>query len=134
MRLLRLPEDVMKYMLDGRLSFSDARAILSLDHEEHIRLVAKEVVTKHLKWDEIDERVRELNGFVAMQKSEGAGQGKAGRARWMDPNVRAAQMDMERTLGMRVMIKDRNGKGRIVIEYASVDEYERVVEMLRGKK
>jgi ParB family chromosome partitioning protein len=52
----------------------------------------------------------------------------------MDPNVRAAQTDMERTLGMRVRIKDRNGKGRIVIEYASVDDYERVVEMLRGKK
>ena len=31
-------------------------------------------------------------------------------------------------------IRDRNGKGRIVIEYANVDDYERVVEMLRGKK
>ena len=59
---------------------------------------------------------------------------KSRAARWMDPNVRAAQTDMERTLGMRVRIKDRNGKGRIVIEYASVDDYERVVEMLRGKK
>ena len=54
-------------------------------------------------------------------------------ARWIDPNVRAAQMEMERTLGMRVRIKDRNGKGKIVIEYATVDDYERVVEMLRGR-
>jgi ParB family chromosome partitioning protein len=52
----------------------------------------------------------------------------------MDPNVRAAQTDMERTLGVRVRIKDRNGKGRIVIEYATVDDYERVTSMLRGKK
>jgi ParB family chromosome partitioning protein len=52
----------------------------------------------------------------------------------MDPNVRAAQTEMERTLGMRVRIKDRSGKGKIVIEYASVDDYERVVEMLLGKK
>ena len=51
----------------------------------------------------------------------------------MDPNVRAAQTEMERTLGMRVRIRDRNGKGRIVIEYATVDDYERVVEMFRGK-
>jgi ParB family chromosome partitioning protein len=42
-------------------------------------------------------------------------------------------MEMERTLGMRVRIRDRNGKGRIVIEYATVDDYERVVEMFRGK-
>jgi ParB family chromosome partitioning protein len=52
----------------------------------------------------------------------------------MDPNVRAAQTEMEQTLGMRVRIKDRNGKGSILIEYATVDDYQRVVEMLRGKK
>ena len=133
MRLLRLPEDVMKYMLDGRLSFSDARAILALDHEEHIRLVANEVVARHLKWDQIDQRVRELNGLVPMPNADQDGQKKAGGARWVDPNVRAAQMEVERILGLRVMIKDRNGKGKIVIEYGSVDEYERVVEVLQGK-
>jgi ParB family chromosome partitioning protein len=59
---------------------------------------------------------------------------KTGGARWVDPNVRAAQLDLERTLGVRVRIRDRKGKGRIVIEYHTVDDYERVVEMLRGKK
>jgi ParB family chromosome partitioning protein len=134
MRLLRLPEEVMNYMLEGRLSFSDARAILSLSHEEHIRVVAREVVTKHLKWDEIDHRVRELNGFVAMQDAEGGGpKARAARARWVDPNVRAAQMEVERILGLRVIIKDRDGKGKVTIEYASLDEYERIVQLLSGK-
>jgi len=59
---------------------------------------------------------------------------KTGGARWLDPNVRAAQLDLERLLGMRVRIRDRKGKGKIVIEYSTVDDYERVVEMLRGKK
>jgi len=135
MRLLRLPKDVMQYMLSKQLSFSDAREILSLDNPEHIPLLAAEVVTKHLKLAEVQERVRELNGFVEMQRQEGAEARRAAArgARWMDPNVRAAQTEMEQTLGMRVRIKDRNGKGRIVIEYATVDDYERVVEMLRGK-
>jgi ParB family chromosome partitioning protein len=134
MRLLRLPQAVMQYMLDGQLSFSDAREILSLDNAEHISLLAEETVTKHLKLDEVQQRVRELNGFVAMQRQEGAEERRSGGARWMDPNVRAAQTEMERTLGMRVRIRDRNGKGKIVIEYATVDDYERVVEMFRGKK
>jgi ParB family chromosome partitioning protein len=133
MRLLRLPQAVMQYMLDGQLSFSDAREILSLDNAEHILLLAEETVTKHLKLDEVQQRVRELNGFVAMQRQEGSEETRAGGARWMDPNVRAAQTEMERTLGMRVRIRDRNGKGKIVIEYATVDDYERVVEMLRKK-
>jgi ParB family transcriptional regulator, chromosome partitioning protein len=54
-------------------------------------------------------------------------------ARWIDPNVRAAQMELERLLGLRVKIRDRKGKGRIVIEYSTVDDYERVVAMLGGK-
>jgi len=56
-----------------------------------------------------------------------------GRARWVDPNVRAAQTQLERVLGLRVRIRDRKGKGKIVIEYSTVDDYDRVVAMLRGK-
>jgi ParB family chromosome partitioning protein len=133
MRLLRLPQEVMGYLVSGRLSFSDCRELLALQNEEHILQVAEEVVTKHLKWDEIEDRVARLNGFIPGQPGSGDSQKQARGARWMDPNVRAAQTEMERTLGMRVRIKDRNGKGKIVIEYASVDDYERVVEMLRGK-
>ncbi|HEV3306874.1 MAG TPA: ParB/RepB/Spo0J family partition protein [Candidatus Sulfotelmatobacter sp.] len=133
MRLLRLPQQVMGYLVSGRLSFSDCRELLALQKEEHILQVAEEVVTKHLKWDEIEDRVARLNGFLPEPGVSADMQKQARGARWMDPNVRAAQTEMERTLGMRVRIKDRNGKGKIVIEYATVDDYERVVEMLRGK-
>jgi ParB family chromosome partitioning protein len=136
MRLLRLPQKVMEYMLAERLSFSDAREILRLENEEHIEQVAEEVVTHKLKWDQIEERVMRMNGSFPMLPggTSPAEARKTSGARWMDPNVRAAQTDMERTLGMRVRIKDRQGKGKIVIEYASVDDYERVTEILRGNK
>jgi ParB family chromosome partitioning protein len=129
MRLLRLPQKVMDYMLEERLTFSDARLLLTLEDAEQIEKLAEEIVTKNLRWHEIEERVMRLTA-----PADGARPVKTHGARWVDPNVRAAQMDMERTLGMRVWIKDRQGKGKIVIEYASVDDYERVVEMLRGKK
>ena len=134
MRLLRLPQEVMGYLLSGRLTFSDCREILALEKQEHILEVAKEVVTKHLKWDEIEDRVARLNGFLPTLPGQSADTPltQSRGARWMDPNVRAAQLAMERILGMRVRIKDRNGKGKIVIEYATVDDYDRVVEMLKG--
>jgi ParB family chromosome partitioning protein len=136
MRLLRLPEKVMNYMLEERLSFSDAREILRLENDEYIEQVAEEVVTHKLKWDQIEDRVMRINGsFPLLPGQTMPGEKKkGGGARWMDPNVRAAQTDMERTLGMRVRIRDRHGKGKIVIEYATVDDYERVTGMLRGKK
>jgi ParB family transcriptional regulator, chromosome partitioning protein len=136
MRLLRLPQKVMEYMLAERLSFSDAREILRLENEEYIEQVAEEVVTHKLKWDQIEDRVMRINGSFPMLPGQTlpGEKKKKGGARWQDPNVRAAQTDMERTLGMRVRIRDRHGKGRIVIEYASVDDYERVTGLLRGKK
>jgi len=136
MRLLRLPRKVMDYLLSDRLSFSDAREILRLENEEHIEQVAEEVVTHKLKWDQIEDRVMRINGsFPLLPGQTMPGEPKKKRGgRWMDPNVRAAQTDMERTLGMRVRIRDRHGKGKIVIEYASVDDYERVTTLLRSKK
>jgi len=136
MRLLRLPRKVMEYLLSDRLSFSDAREILRLEDEKYIEQVAEEVVTHKLKWDQIEDRVMRINGSFEMLPGQTlpGEKKKKGGARWMDPNVRAAQTDMERTLGMRVRIRDRHGKGRIVIEYATVDDYERVTAMLRAKK
>jgi ParB family transcriptional regulator, chromosome partitioning protein len=131
MRLLRLPGKVMEYVAHGRLTFSEARELLALENPEHILLLAEEVLITHPTLEQIGERVRTFNDLPAIPVPAVA---KQGAARWVDPNVRAAQMDMERTLGMRVRIRDRNGKGKIVIEYASVDDYERVVEMLRAKK
>jgi ParB family chromosome partitioning protein len=130
MRLLRLPGKVMDYVARGELTFSEARELLALENPEHILELAEEVLVTHPRIEHIGERVRALNDLPAIP---GATVAKQGTARWVDPNVRAAQLDMERTLGMRVKIKDRNGKGKIVIEYASVDDYERVTTLLRGR-
>jgi ParB family chromosome partitioning protein len=46
--------------------------------------------------------------------------------------VRAAQRSIEEVLGMRVRIRDKNGRGKILIEYATLDDFERVVGMLKG--
>jgi ParB family chromosome partitioning protein len=56
-----------------------------------------------------------------------------GGARWLDPNVKAAQRSIEEILGMKVRIRDRAGKGRIVIEYGTLDDFDRVITMLKGK-
>jgi ParB family transcriptional regulator, chromosome partitioning protein len=131
MRLLRLPEEVRQYVAQGKLGFSEARELLSLENPKDILQLAQDILAKGMRWDEIKDRVARLNGtFIPIP---GEPQKQPRGAQWMDPNVRQAQMDMERVLGMRVRIKDRNGKGRIVIEYASVDDYDRVVELLQAK-
>ena len=126
MRLLRLPGTVMQYLQEGRLGFSEARVLLTLLDATLIPKIADEAVRKHLSVEQLEDLV--FNTNVPLQKQ----QDEPHRARWVDPNVRAAQTEMERALGMRVRIRDRKGRGKIVIEYATLEDFDRVVEMLKG--
>jgi ParB family transcriptional regulator, chromosome partitioning protein len=128
MRLLKLPGSVQQFLREGRLGFSEARALLTLLDPTLIPKIADEAVRKHLSVEQLEDLVFDTN--VPLQKQDQPGRG----ARWVDPNVRAAQTELERVLGVRVRIRDRKGKGKIVIEYGTLEDFDRVVEMLRGKQ
>jgi ParB family chromosome partitioning protein len=51
----------------------------------------------------------------------------------IDPNVREAQEQLQRALGMKVMIEDHKGRGKVIIEYARLEDFDRLVEQLQGK-
>jgi ParB family chromosome partitioning protein len=128
MRLLKLPGTVMKYLIEGALSYTQARELLKLADTDTMARIADRAVEKKLSLAQLEELVEQIN-----LRSDAPSDSPTGGARWVDPNVRAAQLELERILGVRVKIRDRKGKGKIVIEYATIDDYERVVEMLRGK-
>ncbi len=81
-----------------------------------------------LSVEQLEILVMDLNMPLQKEKNE-----QGGKARWVDPNVRAAQRQIEQILGMRVRIRDRRGKGKITIEYASLEDFDRVITMLKGK-
>lgn len=128
MRLVRLPEDVQQYLKDGQLDFSHARVLLNLRDLAQASKVAEQAVKKHLSVEQLEDVIFGINTPLGTQDAQ------AGQARWVDPNVRAAQQELERILGVRVKIRDRRGKGKIVIEYASLEDFDRVLEMLKGKQ
>ena len=136
MRLLKLPRDVMQMLAEKRLNFAQAKELLKLGDNDRIAEAALYAVKKGMNIEQIEMLVLRMDGLLdALPDMPGANkEKKSGGARWVDPNVRSAQMELERMLGVRVRIRDRKGKGKIVIEYSTVDDYERVVEMLRGKK
>ena len=125
MRLLRLPDEVKEYLADGRLGFSEARVLLQLTDTRSIPYIAKEALDGNMSVAQLIERVDRANlpqeAFPPAQVYKE-----------QDPNVRAIQTEMERVLGCRVRISDRKGRGKIVIEYATLEDFDRVVEMLKG--
>jgi ParB family chromosome partitioning protein len=133
MRLLKLPRDVMQLLAEKKISFAEAKELLTLENDDQISKGALYAVKKGLTLEQIERMVLSMNGDLDPFPGMPGQVVKKSGARWVDPNVRSAQNDLERMLGVRVRIRDRKGKGKIVIEYHTVDDYERVVEMLRGK-
>jgi len=128
MRLLLLPESVIGALLTGKLTYSHARTLLQLGDNAQIWRFAKKAIEEKLSVEKLEDLVLGIN------PRRGIGEAKTGGgARWVDPNVKAAQRSLETVLGMRVRIRDRHGRGKIVIEYGTIDDFERVVRMLKGK-
>jgi ParB family transcriptional regulator, chromosome partitioning protein len=135
MRLLKLPREVMQLLAEKKINFAQAKELLKLEGDDKIAEAALFAVKKGMSVEQVEMLVLRMNGLLdPIPGMPGQEPKKSSGARWVDPNVRAAQLDLERMLGVRVRIRDRKGKGKIVIEYHTVDDYERVVEMLRGKK
>ncbi len=125
-RLLKLPRPVQHYLGTGQLGFSEARVLLTLIDANSIPKIADLAVEKQLSVKQLEELVSRTNApAVEREQAEPPK---------VDPNVRAAQMELERLLGVRVQIRDRKGKGKITIEYSTLEDFDRVVEMLSGAR
>jgi len=125
-RLLKLPKPVQQYLGTGQLGFSEARVLLTLIDANWIPKIADVAVEKQLSVKQLEELVTKTN-TPAVEREQA-------EAPKLDPNVRAAQTELERLLGLRVQIRDRKGKGKIMIEYSTLEDFDRVIEMLSGSR
>jgi ParB family transcriptional regulator, chromosome partitioning protein len=130
MRLLKLPRQVQGYMESRAIGFSEARELLKLEDEGTIEKIAERMIKERWPLIRLMDEIEDIN----IKRLQLPQEKKAGGARWVDPNVRAAQRELETILGVKVKIRDRKGKGTILIEYATLQDYDRVVGMLRGKR
>jgi ParB family chromosome partitioning protein len=128
LRLLKLPPEVLAALRNKDLTFSHARLLLSLRDESQITKVARAAIAKKMSVALLAEMVMDKNVPMDVPRER-----QQSGARWVDPNVRAAQRSLETVLGMRVRIRDRKGKGKITIEYGTLEDFDRVVRMLKGK-
>jgi len=127
-RLLKLPVSVLEALESGILSFGHGKVLLSLvGFPQHLERAVHEVVGKQLSVRQTEELVGKLlNPETTEQKPEP-------QVVTMDPNVREAQMTLECSLGVKVEIQDRRGKGKIILKYGSLEDFDRIVEALAVK-
>ena len=127
LRLLRLPDQVQAYVAAGQVSVGHAKVLLGLDSPEAMCRIAERVIKDNLSVRQTEEAVDDWLHPVSRPAT------KEIKQRLVDPNVREAEKELERTLGVKVIINDRRGRGKIVLEYSSLEDYDRIVTMLGSK-
>ncbi|MCM0613862.1 ParB/RepB/Spo0J family partition protein [Marinobacter sediminum] len=119
LRLIGLTEDVRLMLEHGDLEMGHGRAMLTLPPEQQMQ-VAKQVVAKSLS-------VRQTEALVRRVQQE-TPESKSGKKTAPDPNITALQDDLAERLGARVSIAHgQRGKGKLVIEYSSLDELDGIL-------
>src|SRR3989338_8512024 len=120
-RLLRLPQEILEGLIDGRLQSGHARALLSLPTPEHQRQLAKRIMEDRLSVRQVEEMV----GRMATRKR------RAKTARTVDQELIALETKLERKLGTQARIfTNRKNQGRIEIRYYSLDDLDRLLNLL----
>lgn len=123
LRLLNLPESIRHHLMNEELTAGHARALLALPEEDIQVKAANLIICKSLNVRETEKLVKKL-------------QQPARQVKTIDEvyqlSVREVERELTSNLGTKVRLKDRNGKGSIVIDYFSNDDLNRILSLIKS--
>lgn len=129
LRLIDLPDEVLTLLRDGKITNGHARAILGLEDEEQMVILAQKTVEKELSVREVEATVRRLLAQKDIRIVEETGDNNAQRRVYMRDLERRA-MD---TLGRKVKINQTSKKKTVELTFDSDSDLEELLTLLCGK-
>ena len=125
-RLLKLPTSVQTMIETGELSFGHAKALLALQHFPGLEKTAQQVSSLSLSVRQTESMVQKL---LYPEKNQKEAKPEAP----VDPNVKEVAERLQRALGLKVRIEDHRGRGKVIIEYGDLADFDGLLETLAGK-
>lgn len=126
LRLLKLPPTVRELVVSGELSEGHARALLGSPDDATLGKIADKVVRGRMSVRQTEQLVRAAKGEP---KAGGKG-GPAGAPPGKSASARDLEVRLERRLGCKCEVNEKEGSGEIVIKYGSLDDLDRLLEIL----
>jgi ParB family transcriptional regulator, chromosome partitioning protein len=121
LRLLKLPETAQQALISGALSPGHARALLGLETPSQLHAALKQTVSQQLSVRQVESLVKKLKQPTSAKVTADA----------PSANERDLQERLCRALKTRVrLVPSTKGQGRIEITYNSLDELDRLLEVL----
>ncbi|ARJ39051.1 chromosome partitioning protein ParB [Sporosarcina sp. P21c] len=123
-RLLALPEKVLKDISHGILSMGHGRTLLGLRKKEQILAIAEKTKTEGLNVRQLEKLVQHLNEDVPRETK---------KEKKKDIFIEAQENTLREQFGTNVTIKKTKKKGKIEIEFHSDEDFERILELLNAE-
>lgn len=121
-RLLNLPAEIQRAVIEGKIMEGHARALLGLNDPEKILLMYKVVVEQNLNVRQVEAKVRELTQKRQMDAAA------------PDPKLLALESELRGKLGTQVKIRRQGQGGQITIEFFSDEELAELVHKMAEEK
>ena len=120
-RLLRLPEEIQKQVAEAKLSMGHARALLSLENATIQKKMSALIIEKGLSVRQVEDLVKKAH----------QGQNIVQAAKGKNRDIEILEDELRKILGTKVFVEDKKGKGKLVIEYYTLDDLDRILGVLR---
>ncbi len=118
LRLLSLPQEVLKLIENKKISAGHAKILVGLDNSA---FVAKKIVEKNLS-------VRQAENFVKIFKFT-----KKSSRILKDPNLQSLESSIREKIGLNILIKNRkNNTGSLIVEYKELDQLNKIIDIIKS--
>ena len=123
LRLLKLPADIQNYVITEKLSVGHARALLGIEDQKIQMNIAEEIIAKSLSVRQTESLVKKILEVNVAKKSA--------LPKGADRDIQILEEEVSRILGTRVAIENKNNKGKLIVEYYSLDDLDRILGVIR---
>ncbi len=118
LRLLNLPEEVLKFLEEKKLSSGHAKILVGLDNA---LFVANKIIEKKLS-------VRQAENFVKIFKKK-----NIPNKNIKDPNIKNLEVSLSDKIGLNVEIRNnKRNKGTITFSYHDIDQLNKIIEVIKS--
>ncbi len=127
-RLLDLPKEVQSHVSRGTISMGHARSLLSLKDASKQRLLSERIESDGLSVRDVELIVSGKKSLMAQKKDDKGVQPASVVVK--SPQVLDLEDGLRRAVGAKVTIREKGGKGKIIIEFSNNAQFENILSKL----
>lgn len=129
-RLLELPEEIQDFVSRGTISMGHARALLSLKDPKNQKNFCHTIVTNELSVRQTEDLIASTKKRTSQSPSKTANESNAASLK-KTAQILDLEDKLREVIGAKVSIREKNGRGKIIIEFTKNVQFENIMDKLK---